>query len=1053
MIGTGYAPFDPQNQQKSGFAPPPAATNPFQPRGPAAPSAPLAGFPAPGAAFPMPGMPAPAAAPAAAAGGAAASPVNPYLNTGALPPMPAFAAPAPAPYTAGAPYGAPAAPYGASAPYTLPGQPPAAPAPLPQQKPLPPSYQMPSQQPPQQYPQQQHQQQAVSPTAGVVHALSAAAATGGGVYATSYAAPDLHARSNSGHSTGHTASGAASPLGAGFLAGYTGGAGSGTGGASGQSSPFARSHADPLPGLGSPAELAQAYSGGAGGVTAGHSNNDARQARAETAEAKRVFTAAVGGALAVAAVAALWAMASLGFNSVYLVLTLAVVAGSLVYVLDVFRWAMAFESYHPAMRTVAEAIKEGSEGYLTTQYTAIGRVAVAVASGLALLYLFRTNPFEGEVPATLLALCIGVSFLLGAACSAAAGYIGVWISVRVNVRVAVAASRYSYGDALLLCFRGGAVSSALSAQLCILGVAVLYLLANTAFAQWFGIPPQHVPTLLAGYGFGAAFVALFMQLGGGIYTKAADVGADMCGKIEANIPEDDARNPAVIADLVGDNVGDCAGSMADVFESISAEIIGTMLLGATLVTDAFKHAPASATAALLPGAADTALYRYILFPLAVHAVNLLVSAVGIASVKVKGSEDALVPMQAGYALSSGLAAVLFSLISYLMLDVPVAPGAWWRFALCGIIGLATSFLLIAATQYYTDSKHAPVRRIAAASTSGHGTNVIAGISVGLESCLLPALVITTALLSSYGLGYGSGLPPVQAGIYGAAIATMGMLSTAVYVLAMNNFGPIADNAGGIVEMSGSAAAVREITDRLDSVGNVTKAASKGYAVGGSALACFVLFQAYLDELAIITKMPIIVNLARVECMCAGILAIAMIFVFAGWSMDAVSTTAQQVVHEVRRQFATRPGIMDGSQRPDYARCVTVVTEASLRQMGKPAALALLSPIVVGLVFKAVGAYIGAPLLAVEVLATFLLFGTLTGLLMAVFMDNAGGAWDNAKKLIESEGLKGTDQHKAAVTGDTVGDPFKDTAGPSLHVIITTMSMTVLVLGPMFLGAI
>jgi inorganic pyrophosphatase len=938
-----------------------------------------------------------------------------------------------------------------------------------QQQPQHQHQQQPYQQPPQQYSgfsQQPYAASVQQPLSGaaLAHAITSAAAApaapaGYDAYpprdAYSGAGADsLHHRGGTGSPLLATSASSPKPTGAYALGHATGGSGSGGG--------YGGSFGSDGPGL-SPAELSHSVSG-AGSPKARHNPADARQARTETAESRQAFTVAVGSALALAAFTALWALVSLGTQSVYIVLTLAVVAASLLYILRLFRWALAHESYHPDMRPVAEAIKEGSEGYLSTQYSAIALVAAVVAAALAFLYLFRANPFASAVPTPMLAMCVSVSFLLGAACSAAAGYIGVWISVRVNVRVALAASRYSYADALLLCFRGGAISSALSAQLCILGVALLYLTANTVFAQWFGVPRMHVPTLLAGYGFGAAFVALFMQLGGGIYTKAADVGADMCGKIEAGIPEDDARNPAVIADLVGDNVGDCAGSMADVFESISAEVIGTMILGATLVHDAYGALPAVSGTLVAARTAEmeAVLNRFVFFPLAVHAVNLLVSCIGIESVRVPAragqtdtaAQDPLVPMQTGYVVSSALAVALFSLLSYVMLDTPAAPGAWWRFALCGVVGLATSFLLIAVTQYYTDYKHEPVRRIAAASVTGHGTNVISGLSVGLESCLLPAVIIAAALLSSYGLGYTSGLPPVQAGIYGAAIATMGMLSTAVYVLSMNNFGPIADNAGGIVEMSEAPAAVRAITDRLDAVGNVTKAASKGYAVGGSALACFVLFQAYLDEIAILTKqVAVTVNLARVECICAGLLAIAMIFVFAGWSMEAVGKTAQQVVHEVRRQFAARPGIMDGSQRPDYARCVTIVTKAALAEMGKPAALALGAPVAVGFAARVLGAWTGQPNLAAEVLATFLMFGTLTGLLMAVFMDNAGGAWDNAKKYIESQGLKGSEQHKASVTGDTVGDPFKDTAGPSLHVIITTMSTTVLVLGPMFLGQI
>lgn len=348
----------------------------------------------------------------------------------------------------------------------------------------------------------------------------------------------------------------------------------------------------------------------------------------------------------------------------------------------------------------------------------------------------------------------------------------------------------------------------------------------------------------------------------------------------------------------------------------------------------------------------------------------------------------------------------------------------------------------------------PSKKIAEASRTGHGTNVIAGFAVGMESTALPAITICIGLFTSYRLGATSGLPSHLAGLFGTAVATMGMLCTAVFILSMNNFGPIADNAGGVVEMSEQSEQARVITDRLDAVGNVTKAATKGYAVGGSAMACFLLFQAYLDEIGVLVGKEIdSVDITKVEVMIGGMLGIAMVFLFVGWAVDAVGRTAQEVVKEVRRQFKNRPGIMDLSQKPEYKRCVAIVTSAALKEMIRPALLALLSPIFVGLL----GRYIGEnkvpnePMLGVEVLAAFLMFGTLTGLMMAIFLDNSGGAWDNAKKLIEARKEKGTLAHHASITGDTVGDPFKDTAGPSLHVIITTMSTTALVLGPLFVG--
>jgi len=603
----------------------------------------------------------------------------------------------------------------------------------------------------------------------------------------------------------------------------------------------------------------------------------------------------------------------------------------------------------------------------------------------------------------------------------------------------VSASKHSFKDALLLSFRGGAVSACLSASLCILGVTILYVLCYLFFVTFGGLPSKHVPMLLVGYGFGGALVALFMQLGGGIYTKAADVGADMIGKVEAGIPEDDPRNPAVIADLVGDNVGDCAGSMADVFESIAAEVIGTMILGAALAHESSLPNPEP----------------WIFFPLIIHSFDLIISSIGIMMTMPKNDkEDPLTTMKRAYAICMVLAVIGFAATCRFLLYTPLAPSAWWNYTLCGWIGIVMSFLIIRSTQYYTDSSETPVKRIAAASQTGHGTNVIAGMAVGLESTCFPTLTIAAALLAAYTLGLNSGLGTVTAGVFGTAVATMGMLCTAVFVLSMNNFGPIADNAGGIVEMSGQPHDIRVITDRLDSVGNVTKAASKGYAVGGSALSCFVLFQAFLDEISSFSGLTFnTINLAQVEVVCGGLIGMMMIFLFAGWSMRSVGTTAQKVVWEVRRQFKAKPGIMDGSEKPDYDTCVAIVTREALKEMVWPALLALLLPISVGFGFKYFGEWTNRPQLGVEVVAGFMMIGTLAGLLMAMLMDNAGGAWDNAKKLIESQGLKGSEAHKAAVTGDTVGDPFKDTAGPALHVIITTMSTTILVLGPLFVGRI
>jgi len=719
--------------------------------------------------------------------------------------------------------------------------------------------------------------------------------------------------------------------------------------------------------------------------------------------------------------------------------TLLVCIGAFWFSSWLVHWIMSKDDGTVEMRNISDAIKEGAEGYLSVQYFTIFKMAIATSIILFIMYLYRPS-VNKNVPKVVLAIVTVISFLSGAFASAIAGYSGVWASVRVNIRAAAAASKHDYGMCLLLCFRGGAVSSVLSAAMCISGISFLYIVSHIIFVSIGGIKETELPLLLGGYGFGASFVALFMQLGGGIYTKAADVGADMVGKIEQNIPEDDPRNPAVIADLVGDNVGDCAGSMADVFESIAGEMIGTMILGATLAEESGIEDPS----------------MFVFFPLIIHSLDLIVSSVGIMATVPSGQEDPLRAMTRGMLVSLVLAIIGFFFVTRTMLSTPIAPNAWYHYCGCGIVGLLVSFCLIKITQYYTDYNYGPVKKIARASETGHGTNVIAGFGVGMESTAMPAIVICIGLYTSYSLGASSGLPRHIAGLFGTAVATMGMLCFAVFILSMNNFGPIADNAGGIVEMSDQPESVRVITDKLDAVGNVTKAACKGYAVGGSAMACFLLFQAYLDEISVLVKHKIeSVDITKVEVMIGGMLGIAMIFLFVGWAVDAVGRTASQVVIEVRRQFRNMPGIMDRSQKPEYKKCVSIVTAAALREMVRPAVLALASPVLVGLL----GRYIGStkipaePMLGVEVLAAFLMFGTLTGLLMAIFLDNSGGAWDNAKKLLEAENKKGTLAHHAAVTGDTVGDPFKDTAGPSLHVIITTMSTTALVLGPIFVGSL
>jgi len=757
-------------------------------------------------------------------------------------------------------------------------------------------------------------------------------------------------------------------------------------------------------------------------------------------------------------------------------------------------WVISRPTGPPAMVVIADAIREGAEGFLATQYSSIGKYAVLAAVLLFLLYMTRP-PMNAEISTTSMALITSATFSLGALLSGAAGYIGMFVSVRANVRTAAAATR-SYQESIDVALRGGAVCGLLVVGLCVLGISSTFGILRMLLPT---VPPLTIANLMVGFGFGASLVALFAQLGGGIYTKAADVGADLVGKVENSIPEDDPRNPAVIADLVGDNVGDCAGRGADLFESISAEIIGAMILGGALTQ-----------AQRLP---DDVSQRFMLFPLLIHSFDMLVSTIGVLSVRVKKSgnvvltveqqtampkrpsasafdleggddpeaggpdspssrpmdileqyggpggtsaaasalEDPLDVLKRGYAVSLFLASLCIVFSSRLLLHTPQFPDAWWRFALCGMLGLCNAVLFLQLAQYYTDYAYEPVRRIAAASTTGHGTNIIIGIAVGLESTTFATISIGVSILGAYHLGDWA-IP--GGGLFGTSVATMGMLSSAVYVLAMDTFGPIADNAGGIVEMSEQPEIVRDITDRLDAVGNVTKAATKGYSIGSAGLACFLLFSAFMDIVHEQSGFPMTtVNFAVPEVFVGGLFGGMLVFAFSGLAVQAVGSCAQDVVTEVRRQFAERPGIMDGSQKPDYNRCVAIVTKAALSEMKRPAALALAVPILTGFGFRILGSLQGRPLLGPTVLAGQLMVATITGILLSLFLNNSGGAWDNAKKYIETGkyGGKGSEAHKAAVTGDTVGDPFKDTAGPSLHVLIKLLATVSLVLGPVFIS--
>jgi K(+)-stimulated pyrophosphate-energized sodium pump len=706
-----------------------------------------------------------------------------------------------------------------------------------------------------------------------------------------------------------------------------------------------------------------------------------------------------------------------------------------------------------AMQDVADTIREGADAFIRRQYQTIGLLALvgAVVIG-AVISIFETKDVaDTGIFGVDLGWRTGIAFLVGAACSMASGIIGMYISVRSNVRTAAAARR-SLVEAVQVAMRGGAVSGFLVVALSLLGVYGIF----TAYGGLSGGTATHdAPFLIVGFGFGASFVALFAQLGGGIYTKAADVGSDLVGKIEAGIPEDDPRNAAVIADLVGDNVGDCAGRGADLFESTAAENIGAMILG----VGAF----AIATTAGWPNP-----QAWIFFPLVVRGFGLLATIVAIFFVRGREDEDPMNMLNRGYWVTTILSVVGLLITTNVMMNTNGATGAnglpvWVWFFGAGVVGLATSVAFVYITQYYTAGTFRPVREIAEASKTGPATNIISGTAVGFETTFVTAITIGIALYLSHWLGSNAHLMTADGrdvgGIFGTAVATMGMLMTTAFILAMDTFGPITDNAGGVAEFSRAEAGAREITDRLDAVGNTTKALTKGYAIASASLAAFLLFSAYIDKVNLIIGRQIeagtaggktlltSVNLANVNVFIAALIGAMLVYFFSSLAIRAVGTTAQAIIVEVRRQFREMPGIMDYTQRPDYARVVDITTRAALGQMVLPGFVAVATPIIVGL------------LLGHEAIAGMLMVGTIAGVLLATVLNNGGGAWDNAKKYIESGHLlddagqvlgKRTPAHAAAVVGDTVGDPFKDTAGPSLHVLVKLLATITLVLAPLFI---
>jgi K(+)-stimulated pyrophosphate-energized sodium pump len=726
---------------------------------------------------------------------------------------------------------------------------------------------------------------------------------------------------------------------------------------------------------------------------------------------------------------------------------------AILFALYLARDVMSRDTGTPEMEAVGGMIREGADAFVRRQYTTIGLLALVGAVVIGLVIALVETRDVADVPALAgapIGIMTGIAFLVGAACSMASGIIGMFVSVRSNVRTASAARR-SLVEAVQVAMRGGAVSGFLVVALSLLGVWGIFMIYQTFIAD---VTVAEAPFLIVGFGFGASFVALFAQLGGGIYTKAADVGADLVGKVEAGIPEDDPRNAGVIADLVGDNVGDCAGRGADLFESTAAENIGAMILGV-------------AAFAIAESAGWPNPEAWIFFPLVVRAFGLLATIVAMFFVRGSETENPMNILNRGYWVTTILSVAGLALTTYVMMDTSGTTSnglpVWMWFFLAGIIGLATSVIFVYITQYYTAGTFRPVREIAEASRTGPATNIISGTAVGFETTAVTAITIGAALIASHWLGQQAGLVNAAGhdvgGIFGTAVATMGMLMTTAYILAMDTFGPITDNAGGVAEFSRAEARTREITDRLDAVGNTTKALTKGYAIASASLAAFLLFSAYIDKVNLILGNQIAngvreagtllesVNLADVSVFVAALIGAMLVYFFSSLAIRAVGTTAQSIIVEVRRQFREMPGIMDYSQRPDYARVVDITTRAALRQMVAPGLVAVATPIAVGL------------LLGHEAVAGMLMVGTIAGVLLATVLNNGGGAWDNAKKYIEAGNLKdadgnvmgkGTDAHAAAVVGDTVGDPFKDTAGPSLHVLVKLLATITLVLAPLFI---
>ncbi len=698
-------------------------------------------------------------------------------------------------------------------------------------------------------------------------------------------------------------------------------------------------------------------------------------------------------------------------------LWLVIAAGllAIVYGVVTARSVMSLSAGNERMQEIAGAIQEGAKAYLNKQYTTIAIVGGVVFLALLIVFGFKFIP--------------AIGFLIGAILSGLAGYVGMIISVRANVRTTQAASE-SLAKGLSVAFRAGAVTGMLVAGFALIGIAGYY--AVLVYGLGHAPDSRAVVNGLVGLSLGASLISVFARLGGGIFTKGADVGGDLVGKVEAGIPEDDPRNPATIADNVGDNVGDCAGMAADLFETYVVTVAATMILGSILY----------------PVAASVLMF----YPLAIGAVCIVTSIAGTFAVRLSGgSTNIMGALYKGLIATGVLSLIAITLVTSSMFGFgEVIPGTnltGLNLLICGIVGLAITGLIVVITEYYTGTNYRPVKSVAEASESGHGTNVIQGLAVSLEATAAPAIVIVIGIIMTYNLG----------GLYGIATAVTTMLALAGMIVALDAFGPVTDNAGGIAEMSGLEGSVRDTTDALDAVGNTTKAVTKGYAIGSAGLGALVLFAAYTEDIKHFVSHPkdfpwfsdVVVNFSLSNpYVIAGLFIGGLLpYLFGGIAMQAVGRAAGAIVEEVRRQFKADPGIMAGTSRPDYAKAVDMLTGAAIKEMVVPSLLPIFSPIVL---------YVGVGLVAdksaaLSSLGAMLIGVIITGLFMAISMTAGGGAWDNAKKYIEDghHGGKGSEAHKAAVTGDTVGDPYKDTAGPAVNPMIKITNIVALIMLAVF----